>query len=683
METPSTHAYIHEGVAETPEITRSVMLPGLVEPDTALPDQANPLITGEHSQRRQSAKRPQHRGSLGGYEEHSNSLGHKLTLAPSALRSEILQTGCAAEPSYRTAPEGTMSAALTAPSLSPEDSVDEDSRTEGLHKHGVVGAPPASWTTANGGAQSWAADQSVLTSQPNDITASERSEIRQSSHISALGAAKLERIKRPKSTGSDICSEEPARRPRSAPAVPQRISDQPKAHVPDNGTLGGSFEACVATTNSKNETPFRFYKRKSKGDAPNRSAGSGTWRSTKSTKSRKPVSFPSQEVEQAGRRLVAVSTTIKVRSAEAPVLDVSFGASDSFGPRLQLALEDEHLNTILPSTRTLLSTGEPWSVKRALKCAMRESGAEFECIPGEPASSQLDTMDGTHAVTRQSAHDFPQSPAGAEKGKTGEEATSGINRLDEQPTPRTQLPDTQVMLAQARFDFFNSPEKQMTAAAGAAEGLFTSVEDDVTMQSQTVSHQPLQELSQQPLPATQALIDAWSPWSHIKKPIGRLTQVTLITTPTGVSKSVGKQSTAADDAVRRRNSSRFATTFDDPPSQPSRLDFPITKESSSAHGPKNLSQSGHDSAPKFILKSSGRRHDAHIVGSPHHGTPGPEAQESVPKSLDIPSVVGAGSALDNDEPRTRTLFREESQVERAIDDLEATVLSFTGDLDAY
>ncbi|KAK6416191.1 hypothetical protein LTR95_017489, partial [Oleoguttula sp. CCFEE 5521] len=87
---------------------------------------------------------------------------------------------------------------------------------------------------------------------------------------------------------------------------------------------------------------------------------------------------------------VNASPSAPARStAHPPLLDVSFG-DDSFAPKLNMALVDEHLNKRLP--RTPHDPLQRSSLRSALRKQMRDSGATLERASSEPSSSQLDAQ---------------------------------------------------------------------------------------------------------------------------------------------------------------------------------------------------------------------------------------------------------------------------------------------------
>ncbi|KAM0717269.1 hypothetical protein Q7P37_007121 [Cladosporium fusiforme] len=189
-------------------------------------------------------------------------------------------------------------------------------------------------------------------------------------------------------------------------------------------------------------------------------------------------------------------TTLPSVSAAPPTLDMSFQHDSSFAPNLNLALVDEHLNRRLPKSPD--SAHRSYSVKKALRREMRLSGADFSRVSGENSSPP------------------PYEPHEETLGTN----VSAENDHTSQPQRRStgQWPGTQVLLNQAQYDLFISPDKLVSATAATCSGQQEHNAD--VSQVRSLDHaprRPLQQLSQEHLPGTQALMDNWSPWSTVKK----------------------------------------------------------------------------------------------------------------------------------------------------------------------
>ncbi|KAK6418350.1 hypothetical protein LTR95_017197 [Oleoguttula sp. CCFEE 5521] len=201
--------------------------------------------------------------------------------------------------------------------------------------------------------------------------------------------------------------------------------------------------------------------------------------------------------------VLAVNADIPVptpSTAHPPLLDMSFG-DDSFAPKLNMALVDEHLNKKLP--RIPDEQPQRSSLKSAIRKQMRDSGATLERASSEPPLSQPDTQHTVLPRDEVAAQSFPTLHNGKPEGRRS----------------TAFWPGTQYLLNQAQHDLFTSPDKtDQTAEVGTGTemqptaalctfGLTVAGPDAIIPQhNQTPAG----------LPATQVLMDGWQGWSTVK-----------------------------------------------------------------------------------------------------------------------------------------------------------------------
>ena len=192
---------------------------------------------------------------------------------------------------------------------------------------------------------------------------------------------------------------------------------------------------------------------------------------------------------------------------------------------LNLALAEEHLNTILP---TGPDSGRRCSAtKKAIRRELRNSGAEItRCGSEPPTSSQTEArpqLDQSTGSTSQNPEPFSNTLK-----------ASGL------------WPGTQAMLDQAQKDLLVSPLKA-NARDDVGNGTPpSSGEVPAEELLSTIHREPLKQLSQEPLPSTQVLLGNFEGFSTVKKPRTRL-HTSPVVTQTATSKGT-RQSFRRDPA---------------------------------------------------------------------------------------------------------------------------------------
>ncbi|KAK0274469.1 hypothetical protein LTR35_011623 [Friedmanniomyces endolithicus] len=308
---------------------------------------------------------------------------------------------------------------------------------------------------------------------------------------------------------------------------------------------------------SEGDSPIRLLRRQGIHAAPPRS-----WTATNEFTPAKPSPSPVQSREGA------------------PILDLSFG-NDAFVPKLNLALTDEHLNAVLPSEPN--SARRSSAIKRAIRRELEDSGAEILRADDEPASSQVDGIVQAHA---QPFNAVDVAPFGTHT----DQAEEIEDRDPAGEVAQTQWPGTQALLHQAREDFFRSPDKIQNATGCESADTPDPSEAYAASAPPSVLREPLGLLPQEvapPLPSTQAMVEAWSPWSPVKKPRA-ITARASAPSPTIVNmrkpSRLAGHPASVGDGERRRSSLRFSTSAIESPSM--HLSFTVTKPASLESGTK-------------------------------------------------------------------------------------------------
>ncbi|KAK5701567.1 hypothetical protein LTR97_004382 [Elasticomyces elasticus] len=659
-------------------------------PNSTTPD-SSAGNTSTHIDGPASSTRPRKRGSLNSYVEH-----WELFTAPSAR--DTVATGSApendtsaAKNSYHTAPEVTEVEIGDEAAPVYED-LQEDSQTRLLRHHGIQGAPRTTWTSTNGKTPAKSPAEVSVDKPADEADHTVENALRQSVQESAQSAVKAKNTKRAKSAGHksiDPNDTEPRRR--SAPTQTQDVSEQSLPYgVINHGAMKGYT---VAQTKESDGTPFMFRKRttRSKGKANM----DDTTIATPSAKQRRPMKFLSSEDGAVKRAEAGVPSV----SDEAPILDVSFG-NDSFAPRLNLALADEHLNAVLPGEEK--SVGNSSATKRAIRHELAEGGAEISRIEGEPASSQIEGLDEARALSFSAI-------MSVQAGSVVNDAEKHTGEAPAAESIQTQWPGTQQLLHQAHDDFFKSPEKKNNHTTDHAVGTPDASSAGTKSAPPTTHREPLRPLSKEtvapmPLPSTQAMQEAWSPWSTVKKQKGVPARV-AVPSPTSINgrKSARLSNRSVVDAERRRSSLRFSTSTTDSPV--TEIPFTVTKAASQERSKLSVSFS-------TLTGDSTETHLTAERTSPERRKPSSSADRTItPKSImrsseashqsvddarslfdlepativeadahDINEVNSMGSEYSSIQCGQRPLFRDDSQVDQTVMDFVTGVLS-TGDLD--
>jgi hypothetical protein len=326
--------------------------------------------------------------------------------------------------------------------------------------------------------------------------------------------------------------------------------------------LTSSFKAAkseyIAVEKSQNGTTPFVYRKKAKAskDVDSRTAPNSAEKNT-------PQRIPQSTENDGVTPKPTGSTALPSVSAAPPTINLPFMQDSSFAPALNMALVDEHINRKLPNSPG--SARRSSSVKKALRSEMRLSGADLSRAPGEPSSSQ------SHE-----ALEPPSAPQDADAQTLSEIRRN--SRSDRRSTG--QWPGTQILLSRAQHDLFMSPEKLALAHANSPSEIRQYHGDFSDVHQLDDSRAPFQQLSQERLPGTQALMDNWSPWSTAKKPKpgkrasfapSPLVAKNIVSPINGAERSLRssvKRSIVPNkmqDSKQRRSSLRFATSTTETP----------------------------------------------------------------------------------------------------------------------
>ncbi|KAI6980383.1 hypothetical protein KC329_g9670 [Hortaea werneckii] len=494
----------------------------------------------------------------------------------------------------------------------------DDSQTKMLSKYGLSGSSRTSWHAVNEGSsipmanETFAAevDEATLTpgtvrNAPEDLTKGDNESKKGRRATSAR-----------KSAGSSRCQSDRSRAPISEGIDEARGLDPTTAK--HGYTESGSAQ--------EGGTPFMFrMKRGSKSDPHTANSAS---KGDKSAQTRKSVrSATSNRAREVGSN--AQEDDTGVHRLRAPQPNFNLKPDDSPTKEPDLSLMEEHMNSKLPQESG--STERSSGVKRALRKSMEEAGATFDHVAVSPASSRAKTSPvpgepREAAVGSTWAHSEKlEAQADGDQQAWQDSVTSNNNtgRLSLRSITKTARRETlsgsqepwlgtQNMLYQAQRDLFISPEKPTGTPSLNLDESFASTAPP----AESANRPPLRELSQENLPSTQAMMNAWSPWTAMKKP--RAAQVPLpvavgdsplvptpLSRPQNTSVSDLKQSKpipglahGETGSKNRRPSLRFSSTNTVSPAQPSRIEFSITKSSSAEEEPQqNPSSSANKSAP--------------------------------------------------------------------------------------
>ncbi|KAK6391535.1 hypothetical protein LTR65_004370 [Meristemomyces frigidus] len=585
-------------------------------------------------------------------------------------------SGSVTNGSYHTAPEDTELESPAAEGLSQTDP-QADSQTRLLRQQGIHAAPRKSWVSTNEPALTAPGEPTLTTSTANVPKSSAASSIRQSLQESAQHAGKARKGKRAKTTGNNTPhTAAPPTRRRSAPTESQNAAEQMTSLPVDQQRRMSAFRVSVerqaypeAQPAQEGDTPFMF--RKKRASKPD-DGDPGTHAITdQQKKGRRRVTFSSSEDAQVASK----ANNAQHVAAEPPMLDMSLHHDSSFGMRLNMALVDEHLNALLPTEPG--SSRRSSGVKRALRQELRDSGADISRIAGEPMSSQA-CMQGDKASSAQVRDAVGQARRDSLSG-------SGC-AADDQQAAQAQWPGTQAALYQAHRDLFASPEKPAAASDLTTDENPDTPKVTAAVPADSAARQPLRELSQEQMPGTQAMMAGWSPWSNIRKPkalttrpVGesptvRRTSTTRRSRSSRLSNTASDPVTTSDGADRRRSSLRFSTTTGNSPLASSRLQYQVSKPTSSQDVDKNASF-GTPSTPRSILKKGATQDELPRSDGPLAWDPTTVASFEAIQMSDPTGFSMGAPRQSSYEAGQGHLLLEDSDIDRTINELTADVLS--------
>ncbi|KAI7489437.1 hypothetical protein KC351_g1321 [Hortaea werneckii] len=504
----------------------------------------------------------------------------------------------------------------------------DNSQARLLSKYGFSGSSRTSWHVVNEASSisianetsAAEADEATLTS---GIDCDEREDLTKDDNESKKG--KRTTLAR-KSTGSS--------RRQSVRNRAHTSEETDGARVLDSATAQHGYTE--SGTAHEGGTPFMF--RKKRGSKSDHHTADPVSTADKSAQARKPVRSatldrarePASHAEES-RSEVRCLTASQPKHRPKP--------DDSPTKEPELSLMEEHMNSKLPQDSG--STRRSSDVKRALRKSMEEAGATFDRVAVSPAYSQvrnnpisgelgpgdplLETTAGSSSAPyeRTQAEEHLVRQEWQDDGNPNNDFGHQSLHNTAEPAGRETLSGsqepwlgTQNMLYQAQRDLFISPEKPTGTPSLNLDETFASTAPP----ADALKRLPLRELSQENLPSTQAMMNAWSPWTAVKKPRAAHEILpsgaadsplvpTSLNRPQNKSVSDLKQpkptpGSAHGDAgsKNRRSSLRFSSKTTTSPAQPSRLEFSITK-SSSAEGEEPLknqsfSANKYDPTPK-------------------------------------------------------------------------------------
>ncbi|KAI7166508.1 hypothetical protein KC319_g13924, partial [Hortaea werneckii] len=494
----------------------------------------------------------------------------------------------------------------------------DDSQTRMLNKYGLSGSSRTSWHAVNEGSSISMAnetsaaevDEATLTpgtirNDPEDLTKGDNESKKGRRATSARNSA-----------GSSRRQSDRSRAPISEGTDEARGLDPTTAR--HGYTESGSAQ--------EGGTPFMFRKKRgSKSDPHTTDSVSKGDKPAQARKNMRPAG--SKGASGAGSN--AQESDSEVHRLKAPQPNLELKPDDSPTKKPNLSLMEAHMNSKLP--RDPGSTRRSSGVKRALRKSMEEAGATFDGVAVLPASSREKTSPvpgepgeaaagspwaRSEKVEAQADRDQRAwQDSGTSNNDTGRpslRSTTGSARRETLSGSQEPWLGTQNMLYQAQRDLFISPEKPTESPSLNLDESFASTAPP----AESANRPPLRDLSQENLPSTQAMMNAWSPWTAMKKP--RAAQEPLPVAagnsplvPTPLSRPQNKfvsnlkQSKPTPGLAHgetgsknKKSSLRFSSTNTVSPAQPSRLDFSITKSSSAEEEPQqNPSPSAKKSDP--------------------------------------------------------------------------------------
>lgn len=533
----------------------------------------------------------------------------------------------------------------------------EDSQSRLLQTHGILARPRRSWFSVNEGVIDLPADfvQPRGTFTPTSDTPA--SSVRRALQASAkVNAPKQKEDRRPKSAGNNTPQQSTtARRPSSAPTESQGAHNGEK-----DDYLKPAYPNVQSTQNGV--SPFTWRRPDSR--SGDRSVQQERSVALEQGKKRRAVKFPSSDNRDAGNRQTRQQSG-KSRVADPPLLDMSFEHDSSFAPNLNMALVDGHPKSMLPA-----EPGSSWrssAVKNAIYREMENADAEMSRCEDEPPTSSL-------------------------LGNEPEPMSMPRRKKSQHVTESRFWPGTQAALQQAEQNLLVSPEKA-DDTSDANKRPVETVDGPEQRESPTSSgREPLKQLSQEPIASTQALIADFVGFSTVKKPRAAAYYHSPSYTPTATGKSVcggasalisRKAPSSAPEASvlpsgmgSHRSDLQASTSFAQTPSIVAKQDVLPTKQTSTS-----MQFPPSRPTPKSILKSSDKRTPATYNST--------AMSEEVSQSGNTEVNLTSGSftsglplsSFQAAQPRPE-LPREDSDIDRTIDDLTREVLGMT-DLQGY
>lgn len=218
-----------------------------------------------------------------------------------------------------------------------------------------------------------------------------------------------------------------------------------------------------------------------------------------------PVVKDSDPTSGGGRALLQRDTTAltedRAQISGVPGPDVSMDENEVtiVEKNIRTPLLDQHLNRRLP-------TDLPESAKRSLKRLLLDELISL----GAEISSMNDAHD-TEIIP-------PERTAEALHDSHVPSSETRLTSPGKVQTESQRWPGTQFLLAQAKHDLFESPCTNTTGSQRSDTRRSSAQRPNAAVRSTRSARRPLHNLSQAPLPSTQALLDGWSGWSTVKKP---------------------------------------------------------------------------------------------------------------------------------------------------------------------
>ena len=551
--------------------------------------------------------------------------------------------------SYHTAPEQTVIEAEASAQQDGNQSQD-DSQTRLLKKRGIRAVPRKSWTSTNRNSSGLQEFQSPQDAKSGISAITARSAIRKSFQKPAqFNAGKPTKGRRSKSTGK---------------RTPQQPSTSRRTRPTPTTESRGAVDSSIST----DQQPRR--------------------RSIRRAESKKPAYTIAQCTQQGStpfmyriasepRDARSIAQTVVVNP---PLLDISFDHDSSFAPKLNMALVDQHLNKALPTDPG--SARRSSAVKKAIRRELRNSGAEItRCDSEPPMSSQLEEPE----------------PVDRRRLDDRKSAVNGSGKLDEpfekQSVSSQFWPGTQFLLNQAQKDLLTSPEKAAIMEEPAQDCMPHVNDKATTVAPNDAVREPVKQLSQEPLPSTQAMLEGFAGWSTVKKPT-RAHRSSAVPTPTAAGKALREpadlprpskssyilsdSAVPASGADRRSSSLRFSI---------SSLDSPLNSANSGALPSKSRSarqlntswSSTSLATPVPILKTSGAQT---LTNGPRTDGPATSIGPEDSGNYITPQSFTSGPPLSNfqaAQPPSQ-LLRDDSNLDRTIGELTRDLLG-TEDLD--